>query len=69
MHCDMGLFFLPKRVQGELSGLGNTFGFPKSRPGMGLLTNDCLFLGLNKSVPSRNSKEDFLCDGSGVDNL
>lgn len=36
---------------------------------MGLLTNDCLFLGLNKDVPSRNSKEDFLCDGSEVDNF
>lgn len=46
-----------------------THGFPKSRRGMGLLTNDCLFLGLNKNVLSRNSKEVFLCDGSGADNL
>lgn len=46
-------------MQGELYGSGNAFGFPKSKPGMGLLTNDCLFLGLNKNVPSRNSKENF----------
>lgn len=55
--------YLKDRVQGELHGLGNTFGFPKSRPGMALLTNGCSFLGLNKSVLSENSTEGFLCDG------
>lgn len=68
--CFFGIFFsLPKREQGDLSGLGNISRFSKSRPGMGLLTNYCLFLGINKNVLSRNHEEVFLCDGSRVDNL
>lgn len=66
MCCFVTFFFLLKIEQGDLSGLEN---ISKSRPGMGLLTNDCLFLGLHKNVLSRNHKEVFLCDGSGVDNL
>lgn len=48
--CCFGIFFLPKREQGDFSGLGNISCFSKSRPSMELLASDHLFLGLHISL-------------------